>query len=591
MSGLVEKFRDRWVVRPDVDVDGLYGDTLDWDDGAPGAYDRRVDSFIDGTTLYSVVDDGLSKLHVVVQQTDGRVLATQCECTMSMFMRDGRACDHIVMALRHLSDNFEELTSESYMREKRVSDMLNAVTPQQALGFLSDLLVENPGAYRKFADDFGMRDRFKSDRDYETELDRFYYMSLGHDGKVDGGLSFDRYFEAARAAADGARSIGIHRAVSEAIQRNIGIVDDSDGYYTDCLIESIENMAEAVLGLPDRREHIKYMVGAAAKARRDVARHYRSALETVCASDGDLVCLRTAAAAELLAGGGDGGERGVVGGDMEPWQVAELTRLQVYALEEGGSAGEGEAEGEGREGMEAILRRLAGSYRLDSDLRVLYIRCLGRSGADGARQAAMGVVREFPDDVAALEAALDGGIIGGGDPEYADLATRMFASTGDWKYYDRLGEAGAWSAADAVRGLLGMGQDGRALEVCLREKMHDEAMGVVESKRDLALFARHVTDLGKMYPGRYFEAYASRIREIAASRPDAKARRGRVAVPARILKKIGASQHTREKYAAQMRDHLLRIRELGDDRYRDLVKYVRSRNSRSAPFLAAIHDL
>lgn len=575
-------------MRPDSSMAGMYGDTMDWDDDAPGAYDGLVDSFISGTTLHSLVSDGYSKLHVIVQQTDGQGLASRCECGMSMFMRDRHVCDHVIMALRHLSDNFEELTSESYMRKERVSKMLEAIPTQQALAFLSDELVENMGVYRRFVDSFGMRDRFRAGRDYGTEIDRLYYVSLGPDGKVDGGLSFDRYFGAARAAADGAESIGIHRAVSEAIQRNMGVVDDSDGYYTDCMIESIENMAEAILGLPDRREHIAYMAGMVAKAPRDVARHYRSALETVCASDGDLDYLH-AAAEELLAGGGAGGEgegeekereRG-----REPWQVAELTRLQLFALEY-------RREPAGREeGMEAVLRRLAGAYRLDPDLRALYIGCLGQGGSDDARQTAMGVLREFPDDEAALRAALDGRIVGVGDQEYAELATRMFASTGDWKYYDRLREAGAWSAADAVRGLLGMGQDRRALEVCMREKMYDEAMGVVESRKDLALFALHVTDLGRVHPGRYFEAYASRIREMAANRPGAKARRGFAGVPARILKKLGSSQYTSEKYNMQMRNHLLRIRELGDDRYLDLVKYARSKNSKSTSFLAAIRDL
>ncbi len=575
---LARKFKDKWVVRPESIGNMLYGDTLDWSDAAPGAYDGRVESYIDGTTLYALVNDGRRKMHVMVQQTNDNNLAPRCECSISLFDRGGYVCDHIIMVLRHLADNFEELTTEAYTREERVSEVLGAITAQQTLEFLSDVLVKHPDIYMQFVDHFGIKDRLRFEPDYETELDRHYYTHQGRGGRVDESLSFDRYFEAARAAAGGTKTIAIHRAVSEAIQRNMGIVNDSDGYYTDCAIEAVENMAEAVLGLPDRREYIKYMAGMAAKASRNMARHYRSALETVCASDGDLDCLYEAATG-LLAERMEGGEE-----DAGPWQVAELTRLQIYALEEGG--------GSAREGaMEAILRRLAGSYRLDSDLRVLYIKCLGQSGADNAKQAAVDVASEFPGDAAALGAILEEGIISSSDPECAELATKTFASTGDWKHYDMLKEAGAWSAPDAVRDLLEMGHDYKALEVCMREKMHDKAMDVIESKKSLDLLARHAADLGKVYPERYFEAYASRIREMSARKPDAKARRGFKTIPAKIFKKLSTQQYVSEKYNEQVRDHMLRVKELGDDRYPDLVKYIRSKHSKSTTFLAAVRDL
>ncbi|MCG8531318.1 MAG: hypothetical protein MI749_11700, partial [Desulfovibrionales bacterium] len=362
-------------------------------------------------------------------------------------------------------------------------------------------------------------------------VDRLYYASMDPRQKVVGErLDFGGCFDMA-GGADGAESANAYRAMSESIYRNMGMVDDADGYYTDCLVESIENMAESVLQLEDKREHTEYLATMMAEAPPDLSRHYRSALETVCVSGAELDHLYGFLQTLLD------------GGDREPGQIVEITRMQIHILEER----DGDHTGE-------IVRRLEGTYRLAPELRVKHIEYLERADAAEARGRAMQMVKEFPDDAGVAEAAL--GMCGKSDPEYATLSLGLFVSTGDWKYYARIKESPSWSAADTVRSLVDMGENQKAVEACIKEKMHDEGMDILESAKHLGLLGRFAERLGKKYPERYYDAYAPLIRSLALRKARGKAR-GLEKVPVRFFKRLGGAQATDQKHNERVRDHLL----------------------------------
>ena len=86
------------------------GSTRAWGDDDPGTYDEYVDAYIDGTTYYADVTFGRETFEVVVKQMGRDRLTPKCECNLSLYAPHGFACDHTVIALRYLADNFEKIT-------------------------------------------------------------------------------------------------------------------------------------------------------------------------------------------------------------------------------------------------------------------------------------------------------------------------------------------------------------------------------------------------------------------------------------------------------------------------------------------------
>ncbi len=565
---LADKFADKWVVKPTkLMVRQMGGYTDRWFDDRKGMYDDHVDMNIQGTTIYARVRIDHLERSVRLRQTSRNSLSVDCECLAGVFMYQDCPCIHAIAALQYLADNFEKLTADSYMRKEKVAAMLDMIPHEQALEFLSSVLTNNAHTYTEFVEQFGMGN-IAVKTDYNMELDRMYYTCMDSRQKIAVSLDFGGYFGRASDRADSAESAEICKAMSEAIHRNMHMVNDSDGYYTDCFVESVENMAESILQLPDKSKHIEYLATMMAKMPPNLAKHYRSALETVCVSGEDLDRL-------------SGFLQELLGRTTEPERIAEVTHMQIYILEE-----RDEEEEDG--GTDKIIRLLADTYRLAPALRVKYIEYLKQIDAGAAKKAAMEIVKEFPDDKDAADAALDA--CERTDPEYATLSLNLFTSTGDWKYYTRMKESPSWSAPDTVRRLVDLGEIRKSIDLCIKERMYDDGMRILESKKRLGLLTIYVESLGKKYSERYFDAYSPLIRKMVASKAGGRLRRpDKMSI--RIFRKVGGAVAADPKYNERVRSHLLHIRGLGDRRYADLVNYVRSKSSRNTSLLAAIRDL
>lgn len=566
---LKERFDGKWVVKPTKDlIKEMYG-SVRWTSHEPGELDAQIHAAIYGDTLSATVRMNYSKHHVRIQQVGKNQIQSKCTCpqwviSSSVYNYDNPACEHIVATLQYFSEHFETLIHDSYTRKEHIDSLLEKVPQKDALQFLADTMENNGGVYAGFLKKFQLS-RMPNKVSYDMNLDRMYYAAMDHKEKISENLSFEDYFDAAAESGGDLQSAKVYQSISEAINRNMSLIDDSDGYYADCFIESIENLAESVLRLPNRRKHIAYFVSMMTKARPEFSRHYRTALETVCSSQEDLAYLEKIIKLKLEKEPED------------PKRVTDLMHLYVYVLDETGRTDES-------------MQRLAAAYGLDTTLRTKYLDHLMQSDSsrDHVRDTALRIAEEFPDDETTADLALD--MCDKSDPRYLDLAVKLFMSTGGWKYHAKMRESDAWDASKMVDALVKKDDTRKAVELCVREKMYEDAMQILESKKHMGLLGIYAEKLGKKYPDRYFDAYAPLIRKLASDK----------ILKKRITKKMsfGAFRNTVKaasdsdlKHYEKIRTHLRNIKTVGNDRYGDLIRFVRLKNKKNALLLKSIENL
>ena len=548
---------------------------------SPGRFDNYVVGSISGDEFSAYVKTDYVERIVMVKQLSKTRFDTHCDCElMSFSMSNGNwFCEHTFAALQYLADNFAELVHDAYSREQKINSMLEIIDTDDAKAFLSDLLQNSVDAYQDFLKKFKMTASTVV-TDYSMDLDLMYYEALDSTGKIRESVDFIPYFNMAN-NADGVRQAGLYRAISESIYKNMELVDNTNGYYTDCFVESIENMIESVLQISDKKEHLEYFATMIIKVPADISKHYRTALETICTSEEDLKYLHG-----LLPP--------LVKKATVPEHKTELTRLEAYILEETDQTDE-------------VIKLLTDTYRLSPALRTKYIDCLRRVDKDAAKSAAMDIIEEFPDDAASMGAALD--MYDRTAPEYSMLTVRLFMATGDWKYYVMMKESDLCNIDDIIKDLLKNGDTRKAIEVCIREKMYDDAMEILESNKRLDLLGLHVEKLGKRYPTRYFDTYAPMIEQLAKNkvgksskfkrlttvlRSDVKRTRNSSDSDEANVKRTRNSSDSDEanvKYCERIKNHLLLIKSIGDSRYATLVAFVRSKNSKNILLQNILDDL
>lgn len=580
---LERKFSNKWVIKPTPELIENIGARYNWDaddKGEKGEYDKYVNGYIENTNFYARISTQYEQFDVLIRQKNKKELSLQCECHMSSFMGEYSVCQHTYMALRYLGDNFEELIFDAYMRKERISTILNNMSNSQAMEFLSAVLKEDYDIYQQFIKMFKAYDNTTANKSYDLAIDRLYYTATDTSSKkIPESLNFNDHFDRTQYdnAADSAMA---YRAMSESIHRNMHLVDDSDGYYADCIVESIECMVESILELANKKDHIKYITTMMTKMPKNMSRHYRMALETICTTDEDMDYLDSLLQTIAKTIKEDK--------TITSEQIAEVSLAQIFILEE-----RGEEEKERK-----IMQILADTYHLDSLLRTKYIRYLGKRGKNDEDNSThtkiiTQIVSEFPDDSDIASVALS--TYDNANPEYRKLATKLFVSTGDWKYYSKIKNSHSWSVSDTVSDLTKIGEERKSIEVYMKEKMHNDAMKILESKKKLSLLSLFVDSLGKKYSKRYFDAYAPLVQNLATQKPNNKNQKNNNKtiknVTRKILKRISADQSTDEKFNARMRKHLIHIKMLKDKRYEDLLKIIRSKNSKNKPLLKAIRDL
>lgn len=468
-----------------------------------------------------------------------------CDCSYGQY---GGPCHHVVAAMLYIHDNLEELLEMAQRRTRAVDRFLDTLPAERILGFLESKLKHDDDMYLEFIEHLGLKDP-STRPDPVGRLRRMYEEALAA-GHIRYKLNLDEIFHIAiecREAGEHGEATKTYMALVSTISNNMDKTDDPDGFYADCVIEGIEHMAEsAVRENPDiheRTRYVSYMLEGCVGAGDGMAVHYSNALEIMCNTPQDL---------ELL--------EGMVGEymrreDTPGYGMAALARVKVHILEETGRHQESAAF-------------LSGAYHIDEGLGLRYLETLHGGDHTHARREARNVVVAFPKSVEVARSALR--VYRKEDAEHTDTARWLFLETGEWTYLDMLKETvpDAWSEIRRLGGTMAHKRPERAVEMYIREGMHEDAMDAVEGAHSLDVYDAFRPRLARKDHRRYFEAYGREIQEFAASR-------------------TGRDHYTR------VREHLLNIRKIPrcEDAYGELLGKMRRVHSGRRVFLDIIADL
>ena len=476
----------------------------------PATYDKglsyyvagRIQSaYIKGNVLQAVVA-GSSRYRVEVRDAGLEGLVGDCTCPYSS--KHYGICKHVVAVLMHLMDHMEEMLVEEDTREATINYMIGKIPTRDALDFLATVMVDDEDTRQRFIKQFGL-ENVRLQRDYRAEIDRMYQDAAEADGKVYSNLDFEGYFTNARESQRSGEldsAARMFRDMSEIISERMVMVDDSDGYYTDCFIEALANMVEVIVRerMPpeSKREHIAYLLGRfVTETRPKFIPQYRSALETICTQREDLLYWQERLAPHL---------KRLAGLESVPKNAVDLVLMQAYIL----------AELEDADGMASFL---AGFYHLDKKLCMMYLDAIQDIGPAKTRRAVQDIVERYPDDIEIMERAFE--FYPKSSRGYSALLRQMFLMTGDWKHFFMLKEVSKnWGAEvhGMVKECIKGSDPQKAIEVYLKEDMTADAMKRLESLDDMDLFEAFRTRLARRYPSRYFTAYGAKITEEAGAR-------------------------------------------------------------------------
>lgn len=203
------------------------------------------------------------------------------------------ACAHAVAALLYASNNRDVLLAEERSREG-AGGIIRRVPRADLQNFLESEIKKDAGVRRRFLVRFGGSDGVPR-ADYRHEVDVMFddvdYMTSKKDR-----LSFAEFFRAAKARerqGHAAEAIRIYLEVSEAIESNHHLVDDSSGYYADTLGRAVLEMAACInrqnMVHDEKRPHIAYLhrqfLTEVPALNEDL---YHQALVNICTDRADL---------------------------------------------------------------------------------------------------------------------------------------------------------------------------------------------------------------------------------------------------------------------------------------------------------------
>ncbi|MCE2507808.1 MAG: hypothetical protein J4G04_00680 [Nitrosopumilaceae archaeon] len=412
----------------------------------------------------------------------------RCSCRNSAWVSGH--CEHVVAVLLYMADNMEDIEDAEQVRLDSADTLLERAPPADLRDFVADRLRNDPVMYSDFLKRFKLSDA-GIPRNYARLLKNLYGK---YGDQVRGTVRFGRLFKIIRQR----REMGMHaettsayRTILESIHGHMDMFDD-DQYYADCLAEALEGMADSVAreDLPPdkKRDHISYLFSRCTDIwYDDYWPHYRMALEAICDTPADLEYWRSLVKGRLDA-------------DPDTAVRAGLHHMEAHILHTTGST-------------EAALDLLSGHYSEDRDLCLKYALLLRHAGPVRARRAGEQILAAYPDDVDVIKELLP--LYDDSSPAYPRILGRVFLATGEWEYLSTLKRLSRdWSRTlkEMAGELARSGRHERVVDMYLKEGMHHEAMGAVESANDIDIYEKYVGRLAKMHPERYAQAYGNKVR-------------------------------------------------------------------------------
>jgi hypothetical protein len=418
----------------------------------------------------------------------------RCSCRNSAWV-DGH-CRHVVAVLLYMAYSIEDIEDAEQIRLDATDTLLERVPPPDLRDFVADRLRNDPVMYSDFLKRFNISDT-NIPRNYARLVENLY----GDNGdQIRGTVRFGRLFKVIQQR----REMGMHaettsayRIMLESIHEHMSTFDDEQ-YYTDCLVEALEGMADSAAreDLPPdkKRGHISYLFAKCIDEwYGEYWPHYRTALEAICDTPADLEYWRSLV-------------RDVLDADPNPGMRAGLHHMEAHILHATGSTG-------------AALDLLSGHYSEDRDLCLKYAILLRHAEPARARGAGEQILAEYPDDIDMIKELLP--LYDDTSPAYPRMLGQIFVATGEWEYLSTLKRlSGDWPGTlkEMAGDLARSGRHERAVDMYLKEGMHPEAMDVAESANDIGIYEKYVGRLAKACPERYARAYGDKVKIFIKTR-------------------------------------------------------------------------
>ncbi len=545
------EYENRWFVRPTV---GAIKATCHGNTYRTGMHHHNNGNVVGATITKNMLNATVQSQqtrHVELEYTKNGY-EYSCSCN-DLFLEYG-TCEHIVAVLLYLKDNFAEMLEEEASRPDAVKYIIARVRSEEALEFLATHMSMNPHVKDAFVKKFHL-ENVHPPRDYAAQLGRMY--SRARKQHNPDRLDFGPIFTEARGRQERGEipeATKMYREMSKTVRENMGSVDDKDGYYADCCIESLENMVDSIVredpSHGDKQFHIEHTFNEFLKLEDDrIMQHYLNALDTVCTDGEDLVFLEGLLAPHLNDPIWTGSRR--IGRNMlglpsrhvqdlsaARARLAGVVRMQARVLEETGRADK----------ARLLLERHASTSK---DLCVRYLHLLKDADPEMASREAQKAAGEFPNDTHVMDAVL--ALLPKGSKEHAAFLKKLFVLTGDMDYIRRLKQHSADWDADIGELLAAIARSSpeKAVEICLNEGMRGKAMDMLESAGGVTTFYKFHAKLVKKEPERYVAAYC------------------------RAVEKFAKGNSGKDHYQ-RVAGHLIKIRETpgSDDEYNKTVKRI-----------------
>lgn len=343
------------------------------------------------------------------------------------------------------------------------------------------------------------------------------------------------------------------------------MVDDSNGYYGEEFSKAmgglVSSLNKAKLPHEAKAKYIDYMFKKYREKDTDYFEdEYNAALERLCTTKEDFEYWNVLLAPHLPK---------TIPNANKSWNAhynaKELLLMQTSILK---SLLKYEDDHGKRERYEKMLYELLGKYSpLDEDFCLLYAEQLKEKGKeDEAVRVAEENLSRFPHHLTKeLRLFLNELYKGKQINKYRQNLRELFLQDGDWDYYDKLkklcSDEVEWQKefSEIVGNLSRRGQrvydydEHLLIDIYLKEKRFDKALGEVLSKKNLQILDRYYSQLSEKYPHEYFKAYMELLPPFADSRVG----RDHYHQVAMELKKMKGLKGSEEEF----RELLIKIRE------------------------------
>lgn len=389
------------------------------------------------------------------------------------------------------------------MHRDEIARVLDAVTVDQIREFLVEEMKNNGELLNRFTAVHGIK--WASRTDYMAMADSTYYEYFDtYNGRVPYGaeVDFGDIIKLAQIHTDRKNydeAIRAYRELSEAIAKNMDMVDDSDGYYGACFSDAIQGMVECInrQGV-SKKWHITYMFEKFMLKEPDYfADDYEDALSAICTDTEDIKHWE-----DLLDPHIPDTIPNSDGDFSRHFYAVQLIRMKITILK--------------RTKSRMLPDILAKHYCDDHDICILYIEHLKKKDKQAALRIAKEGVRLFPHSSKFRNILHD--MYKKTDPEFPKSLRRLFIHDASWKHYDELKQiSNDWNRElESIIDELARGRNHYILlGLFMRENMTDRAMQLILQSDDLHILKSYHNDLCALYPEKYHAAYKRHIDKIA----------------------------------------------------------------------------